>query len=619
MTQPADFTILIEPTVSNDQQSTCPLSVLPVNNAILLEFEAGRIRQKQYSMVQFSLAIGFPQGPLGPTCADGDWISVDGIRFYFRQTPGPGELPIPSVDNEYLDVMRQLAFTMRRNPVLASRYTIDFDFPNGPILGGCNFTFISLLPGDNHAQVTYSFLVIPLPDGILLNEQVAAPSSDADTFDQLMAWVELWVDLTTQEGGAGTVPLGQPIPNNGRLLLAQTLTSPFVNDTCRFELSYELARYVATQVPPQTDGFVWHPKAMIRYALRWGAQWNTPAGSTAYRQIGERGFDGTSSYIIWNGGVDTRLYSNELDVAYSRPHWRFRNFAGTIAQAPLSKFAYTAITGSFAYSREGSGLITLTSLILKRIGEDGLYQPSTYIYARIVAYAKDGTSQTFNMTTQRGLLFDTATPDQAVFGGASALGYGMFTWVVQLDESNGLSHADVTIMATNGNGLEYPLTQTVRYLQPCSPCGPELGSIMWLNRLGGWDTWRVRGSYIKSRSYEQQQGEREYDWDAPIQSRKTQVVYVSDQAVQWALDLGRVDAAHAEYLSDLASSPEVYYALPGDQTVTAGSDPYDISRPRIQYVAVKLVNLSVDYNTYDDSFPATCTIEMAHTPAGIQI
>lgn len=501
---------------------------------------------------------------------DGYYVEVNGVRFYCRDEPGPGDLPSVALAPTAADVLGALALLLRRAPALRGDYDVLLT-PTGEL------TLRAQRPGTAYnlalAQAGTAFGLVGTPgaDGVF-----------AQTKADYAVYCDVWRDAdpnnTTRLFDPAGVPYAQASWREaGRLRKDYTGENLFTFDVA------EVLAHWARPIPPRYADitipaggypvFEYADGMLCRYAVEVGEEW-TEAGAPVRRPKDRLGWGypaDTPPAMLWGvAAAQSAALAWGDAAAQFLFYWRRKPGAGG---------------GSPRVVRPLTGQ---PSVKLSHV------QAIEYLY---LLYEPSADNMT-HLDVRFDFVYEDCAPEEEVyfarFAATRPLRYGgafyvevsprTFDWqALETAAGSRLAEYTVTIVEHDGNTANaVPVTTPQTYLLDDAARCRELPTVlMWLNPLGGYDTWTPQGAVIKEIDADGQTHEapithatlpgRQLPGGHPDYTRLADKrTYRIAARASYETHLGWVDGETMEWLRGVLAATEVYVIRFADEDTRLG-------------------------------------------------
>lgn len=571
-------------------------AVLPVFNPIRLSYRSGLLGGPEYG----GLVGGLITLNNLALIVDGEYIDVNGARFYFRDAPLPGDLPSVDAPGASISaIMQALYFVLNDTPALANDYEFFIDATYAVRIQAQR-------PGARYALT----LDTSAPGMFTTSTSTPGDGNFAQTKDDYGMFVELYVDVKDANAAQFLNPAGVSFPQaQWRRIGVLQKDYAGVN---RFDFDVaELIRNYVRPVPPRfvpTQGGAYPvfdtANGMIRrFAFNVGEQYTD--GATV-RRLGLpecMGFGGdlaTAWFWAVASGVNPAQTDEETYAEYFQ-RWRRKpeyqpvqvlHNMPDVKQSNVQAIEYLY----FLYDR----------------GDDA----KTYLDVAFSFTFEDGTQ----LDGQYFDRFRTYIPQSARYGGAFYVEVSPRAWdFEQVEADNGLRIARFTcrVVEHDGNTLNsvaVTLGQTFD-MTNAERCVERADVLVWLNPLGGYDTWLCTGVIQKEIDAERlaheaplkndtlTTGVYTYDDYARQSDRRT---YAVNARNVYTVNTGWTDDANMRFLKALAHTTEVYLLRYEDEDLLT----LNVWRPR--RCSVRRADWQTRTDTGGDQYNLTMELELGY-------
>lgn len=497
---------------------------------------------------------------------EGQYLEVNGVRYYFRDDPNPGDLPSKDAPGATPTlVMQALYFALNDTPALAEAYTFFVD------AGG-----VLIIQAQNPGTV-YNLALTASDAGMFLLTSTAGQDGHfAQLKEAYSVFVELFVDERDANAARFLDPAGVPF-SQAQWRRVAVLKKEYSGDNeFTFDVA-ELVRPFLRPVPPRfvpTDAgaypvFDTADGMLRRFAWNVGEEYQDGA---ILRRLGLpecMGF-GNNQVTSWfwavAAGVGLQHGDSESYIAFYN-HWRRKDATPADAIFPLHQGGVNTESGVADLVIEKQSNVQALEYLyfLYDRGGDGY----THLDVRFDFYFEDGTE----LTNQYFDRFKKYIPQVQRYGGALYVEVSPRAWDwEQVEADNGgvrLASFAATVVEHNGNTASAkPVTvPRVYYLNNSERCVERADVLVWLNPLGGYETWLCTGAIEKEVDAERltheaplqhetlETGIYTYDDYAKLADRRTYKVRARNV---YNVNTGWMDEDDMALFQSIAHTTEVY-------------------------------------------------------------
>lgn len=526
-------------------------SVCPLHNPQLFVYESNALGSpaRASALIQVSNISEL---------TDGYYLEINGVRIYFRDAPTPGDLPSVSIAGGAADILQSIALQLRRLPSLAGAYAVQY-------LPTVETRVRALNDG-----TAYNLTLAQPGTGLLLNASPGVNGVHAQSKTRYQVYCDVWYDADAANTPRIFDPVGIPETQADFKPVATLAKTYAGTNTFEFDVSPVLKNLTRNQPPRYADvtlpngGYPVHEIAnlmLVRYAVEVGEEWTDDTGRTR-RIPAERlgwGYDADDpKYMLWGAksALPAMLGFGGVFTQY-RYWWRRRGVTSGgvrfLTTQPGEKWSHVQAVEYLYYFWE-RGADNMTHLDVR--------------FDFIFADCTDLNEQYFD-------IFKVELQPSQRYGGVfyTEVSPRTFDWrQLELDAGSALAGYTVTIVEHDGDtGNAVPVSQPQAFLLSDADRCAEINTVvMWLNPLGGYDTWTPSAAVVKRGRAEQQTHDAPITY-AALPSRVLTANGYPDYAriastraydgaaeTGYELNTGWVDAETYEWLKTLTESLEVY-------------------------------------------------------------
>ena len=568
------------------------VTVRPVSNKITFKFKPA------FALAFTSTSLTNIVINKTPAFADGDYIQIDGFKFYFKTTPIFGEILI---DNANQDVMSYNLFLLISNhPSLSILYNVNF-WPNPSALEAARINLVSVAKAAAKADVFFNQINIYTPIvGYKLENSSGNDGVGFSFFTNKENWgayMNIYVNTKFNTDATSIGYFKFPHDYNSLLRAPQLNEFSVIKlekylydaEEIEFDISGVLKEFVKPTAPFLGLSSISRrcPQNICSFGVEYGEFYNI-AGTRQYNLSDSRGVyspitnsinisvhgDLVSSFACI-GSLQTLKDQSSIDNLWQQ-YWKRTSISASVSALTVPLFAKSTHPSAreflyfFLYNDNINNFFTVQ-----------------YIFNFI-----DGTSLTY----REPLTTLTLNNDE---GGVycaevSAVNYSAIE-IIQNSEIDNFS-ANIIVHAIANTYTPNELRvggQNYKFV--CDRCFPQYNQIVYLNKLGGYDTLWINGYTTLKKKIKTFEYDKFINYDNSEYLRADSQQFTNVSRDQYECNAGLFTREEYIFYADLFVSNDMYVSI----------DSAD-------FVKCKLITSDFNLNSFEDMIELNFSIEILH-------